>query len=442
MIKPDYHNHGMKFAFKLMTRMKLHNYKNLFLLGALFCLFGKGMGQSWHELSDMPIPVTQASAIVLNDTVYIVGGLQGKDQTPSTLIQTFYPPTETWDVLTDMQYARVFPLVASHAGKLVILGGAEDPDGQTTLEVVDPANPTLAIHAQDQNFYRLGASAAMLDGWLYMFGGYQGNPLQASPLHFISGLDLNTLQVSTIDSTFFSGFLPFEHSSVALNGRVYMFGGVINTISNKVLRLDPEHGTLDQMSSLLTARASGAAVSDDVHNIYILGGYNQQQAALNSMEQYRISGNSVSNWGLGPMHHARRAPCAVYYDDTIFVFGGIDEYGRLVQTVEAYIQQATSVKEQTTGPRTFKLHQNYPNPFNLSTTISFSLPQATTVKLDIFAANGQWVRTLVDKTLDRGQHHFEWYGLDFQEKPVPSGVYLYRLSTLEWTKTLKCLLIK
>ncbi|MBD3374302.1 T9SS type A sorting domain-containing protein [candidate division KSB1 bacterium] len=432
----------MKFAFKLMTRMKLHKYKNLFLLGALFCLFGKSMGQSWHELSEMPIPVTQASAIVLNDTVYIIGGLQGKDQTPSTLIQTFYPPTETWGVLTDMHYARVFPLVASFAGKLVILGGAENPDGQTTLEMVDPRNPTPAIHAQDRNFYRLGASAAMLNGWLYLFGGYQGNPLQASSLHFISGLALNTLQVSTIDSTFFSGFLPFEHSSVALNGKVYMFGGVINTISNKVLRLDPDSGTLDQISSLLTARASGAAVSDDDQTIYILGGYNQQQAALNSMEQYRILGNSVSSWGLSPMHHARRAPCAVYYEDTIFVFGGVDEYGRMVQTVEAYIQQATSVKQESASPRTCKLYQNYPNPFNMSTTLSFSLPHASKVKLEIFAANGQWVRTLVDHTLDRGEHHIEWYGLDYQEKPVPSGVYLYKLSTLEWTKTLKCVLIK
>jgi N-acetylneuraminic acid mutarotase len=432
----------MKFAFKLMTRMKLHKYKNLFLLGALFCLFGKSMGQSWHELSEMPIPVTQASAIVLNDTVYIVGGLQGKDQTPSTLIQTFYPPTETWNVLTEMRYARVYPIVASYADKLLIFGGSEDPGGQTILEVVDPKNPDPVIGAQDRTFYRLGASAAMLDDWLYMFGGYQGNPLHASSLHFISGLALNTLQVSTIDSTFFSGFLPFEHSSVALNGKVYMFGGVINTISNKVLRLDPDSGTLDQMSSLLTARASAAAVADDDQTIYILGGYNQQQAALNSMEQYRILGNSVSSWGLSPMHHARRAPCAVYYDDTIFVFGGVDEYGRMVQTVEAYIQQATSVKQESASPRTYKLHQNYPNPFNMSTTLSFSLPHTSKVKLEIFAANGQWVRTLIDKTLDRGEHHIEWYGLDVQEKPVPSGVYLYRLSTREWTKTLKCVLIK
>jgi hypothetical protein len=422
--------------------MKLLKYKIIILLGSLFFLFGESVGQMWKELPAMPIPVTQASAIALNDTIYVVGGLQGKDQTPSTLIQTFYPPTETWGVLTEMKYARTFPLVASHADKLVIFGGSEDPDGQNTLEVVDPGNPAPVISAQDQNFYRLGASAAMLDDWLYMFGGYQGNPLQPSSLHFISGLALDTFAVSSIDSTFFSGFLPFEHSSAALNGLIYMFGGVVNTISNKVLRLDTDSGSLDQMPSMLTTRASGAAVSDDHLNIYILGGYNQQQAALKSMEQYRISGNSVSSWGLSPMLYARRAPCAVYYEDTIFVFGGIDEYGRLVQPVEAYIQHATSVEKESEFPQDFELHQNYPNPFNLTTTISFKMPHPTSAKLEIYAANGQWVTTLFDKKLNQGRHLVEWKGLDNQQNPVPSGVYFYKLSTREWTKTLKCLLIK
>ncbi|MCK9558596.1 MAG: C10 family peptidase, partial [Candidatus Cloacimonetes bacterium] len=45
-------------------------------------------------------------------------------------------------------------------------------------------------------------------------------------------------------------------------------------------------------------------------------------------------------------------------------------------------------------PHDFALRQNYPNPFNPSTTISFSLPQASKVHLDIYNLKGQLVKTL------------------------------------------------
>lgn len=90
----------------------------------------------------------------------------------------------------------------------------------------------------------------------------------------------------------------------------------------------------------------------------------------------------------------------------------------------------------------FELHENYPNPFNPETTISFSLPQTAPAKLEIFNVKGQIVRTLLKAELSRGEHKVVWNGLDDRNKPVGSGVYLYRLSSNKSIRTRRMMLIK
>ena len=88
-------------------------------------------------------------------------------------------------------------------------------------------------------------------------------------------------------------------------------------------------------------------------------------------------------------------------------------------------------------PTEFGLDQNYPNPFNPSTEISFSLPKATNVKLEIFNLLGQKVVTLVDGAKEAGIYSVTWNGSN-----VSSGVYFYRLTTPEFVMSKKMLLMK
>ncbi len=90
-----------------------------------------------------------------------------------------------------------------------------------------------------------------------------------------------------------------------------------------------------------------------------------------------------------------------------------------------------------TVPSKFALSQNYPNPFNPATTISYSLPSATHVRLDVFNILGQKVATLVDEHQTAGEHTVLWESVGFS-----SGIYLYRLSTPEAVETRKMILLK
>ncbi len=88
------------------------------------------------------------------------------------------------------------------------------------------------------------------------------------------------------------------------------------------------------------------------------------------------------------------------------------------------------------------LYQNYPNPLNPNTTISFSLPEKSSVNLSIFNSEGKLVRTLLDKSLNEGFKEVRWDGRDSKGNPMSSGVYLCRLKVGKRVLTKKMVLIK
>ena len=76
------------------------------------------------------------------------------------------------------------------------------------------------------------------------------------------------------------------------------------------------------------------------------------------------------------------------------------------------------------------LHRNYPNPFNPSTEISFELGQDyKTVELTVFNMVGQSVFEVSMEDMVAGFHRVTWSGSSLDGKLVPSGLYLYRIST-------------
>lgn len=72
---------------------------------------------------------------------------------------------------------------------------------------------------------------------------------------------------------------------------------------------------------------------------------------------------------------------------------------------------------------------NYPNPFNPETTISYNLPQAGDVSVQIYNLKGQLVKTLINEVQSAGNQKVIWKGNNNQNKQVSSGIYLYKIKT-------------
>lgn len=93
-------------------------------------------------------------------------------------------------------------------------------------------------------------------------------------------------------------------------------------------------------------------------------------------------------------------------------------------------------------PSQYALMQNYPNPFNAETTIEFSLPQASRVRLEILNILGQHIAAVVDETLSAGRKRTSWDGRDSAGRSVPSGIYFYRITAGDFAVTRRLVLLK
>lgn len=119
-------------------------------------------------------------------------------------------------------------------------------------------------------------------------------------------------------------------------------------------------------------------------------------------------------------------------------------YSRIDPTVKitSWVHLFASITDVDDGdgsglPGSFVLGQNYPNPFNPSTTIEFELPRASEVQFEVFDVLGRSVEQRNLGQLQAGGHRIE-----FEAPDLPSGVYLYRVSTAQGSKTHKMVLLK
>ena len=93
-------------------------------------------------------------------------------------------------------------------------------------------------------------------------------------------------------------------------------------------------------------------------------------------------------------------------------------------------------------PDSPQLAQNAPNPFNSQTVLSYFLPAAGPVRLDVFTLTGQRVAVLHQGPQQAGYHRLHWDGRDNTGRSLASGTYLYRLMTDETVLTRKLTLLR
>jgi hypothetical protein len=85
----------------------------------------------------------------------------------------------------------------------------------------------------------------------------------------------------------------------------------------------------------------------------------------------------------------------------------------------------------------YSLSQNYPNPFNPNTKISFSIPKAGNVTINIYNTLGETVETRHYIALPMGMHV-----IDFHANQLPSGVYYFCMEAGEFKHVKKMTLLQ
>ena len=84
-----------------------------------------------------------------------------------------------------------------------------------------------------------------------------------------------------------------------------------------------------------------------------------------------------------------------------------------------------------------QLFQNYPNPFNPSTTIKYSVPAQSKIKITLYDIIGNEVSTLFDGIQPSGIHE-----INLRADDIPSGVYFISMNAENFSKAIKITLMK
>jgi len=103
----------------------------------------------------------------------------------------------------------------------------------------------------------------------------------------------------------------------------------------------------------------------------------------------------------------------------------------LIKSIQGIGGQITSVDESEQNiPEEFKLSQNYPNPFNPSTTIIYSLPSESHVKINVYNINGEIVKELLNSIVGAGVHTVI-FDTENNRAALSSGIYFYSIDASE-----------
>ena len=93
-------------------------------------------------------------------------------------------------------------------------------------------------------------------------------------------------------------------------------------------------------------------------------------------------------------------------------------------------------------PLSYRLEKAYPNPFGQMTNIKYQIVKSGQVSLKIYNIAGQEVRTLADGIQPAGHYSLPWDGKDSQGQKAANGVYLYKMTSGDFSATGKVMILR
>lgn len=405
---------------------------------------------NWQVVDMMPLPVAGAQAVVKDSLIYILGGYLDPNNIQFSLmdsIQIYNPYLNHWEFQpVSMNIERAGFTAGVYNDAIYYAGGVWELFGNPFafgLECWDLNAPPVFLNFSPE-FARKNNTGLMNNEKIYFIGGQQPEGGDTLDLSYLIEFNIDSSAITySLDSLYFGRDLPYHQMSALVGDDIYIFGGSRLGVSPRVYRFNTINHSYTEVAGLNSELSGGAAITKNIREIYVIGGYNENLTALDSVMIYQI--NPGTNTVVpGPnLNVGRRELMAVKFENHIYVFGGVNQYGFLVPEVER-LDIITSIEEpRLTATDNFILFENYPNPFNSTTTISYKNGISSKIQIDIYSILGTHILNLVNEKKLPGNYEVQWNGLDKNGKSVSSGIYFYRLTASDhFSESKKMILAK
>ena len=202
----------------------------------------------WQVISELPTQRVEFATAVVNGKIYLIGGtlfehergvrradLPGIWRGPfgMSLVEVYDPQTNTWERLTDMPTVRSEPMTAVVDGKIYVMGGYVGKDNQgvnlkhlKAVEMYDPETDTW-VRKQDMSIPCKEFGIGVVAGKIYAIGGYV-HPRDQKPEAPLR-IDLVEVYDPASDTWTKRSDMPTRRSEVktaVVQNAIYAIGGV------------------------------------------------------------------------------------------------------------------------------------------------------------------------------------------------------------------------
>lgn len=275
----------------------------------------------WVQRAEIPGSGRSAvAAAVLDDKVYVMGGLDGELE-----VLEYDPATDTWAEKASMLKGMVFASASVVDGKIYFMGGAPSM-ADSSHALVQEYNPAADTWTEKASLPtpREGLSSAAVDGRIYAIGGTQWDVTTSG------GLVVSSVEMYDPATDTWAPKAPLPRprtyaGAAILDGKIYVLGGATRVgegVSSSMLMYDPGTDTWTEKSPMPGQRAlSAAAVHDG--RIYVFGGaesFTEPPPASSTVFEYDPAADTWTE--RGDMPFERRGMAAAVVSGKVYLFGG------------------------------------------------------------------------------------------------------------------------
>ena len=213
---------------------------------------------AYDTMAPMITPRRTADAVVIDDKIYVIGGLNGTTHVNNN--ECYNSITNAWEAKTELPTGKSGLICEVVDGKIYCIGGNTGAVSKLN-DCYDPVENTWTTMVE-MTTARRGLTSSVVYGKIYCIGGYTTANAKVNEC-YDPGLNTWTKMA---DMTTARRSL----ASSSVNGKIYCFGGVNG--SNKTECYDVSSNTWSTVANMSVARQYPTAVNiNDV--IYVIGGY-------------------------------------------------------------------------------------------------------------------------------------------------------------------------
>jgi serine/threonine-protein kinase PknK len=280
--------------------------------------------QQWRSLPDASTARLMMAWTVLNDKVWIMGGL--RDGVALQTVESYDPRTGAWQTQPPLPIALHHAAAATYRGEVVVLGGSSADLTQASTKVFALRGGNW-VELPGLTHPRAAAAAAVVGDQLVVAGGQNAKQIVPQTEVFDGSAWHDAADMPT----------PREHLAAVSDGTyVYTVGGrFLSADKNSAAfeRFDPRSGTWTKLAAMPTPRGSYGATFVD-GRIVAIGG-EEPTRVLGVAEMYDIADGTWTE--LPPMPTPRHAEAVATVGNTVYCIGGANRptHEGPVATVEA-----------------------------------------------------------------------------------------------------------